>query len=108
MDLFYETWKNKKLTDLQRDQFEKNYIGQKVVWKARFSSVSEERDGYLWVSLTSSNEDKFGVHVIAVFDSNYKETLLMVNKDKLVTVSGVVDSFSLSPLIRKCNITKTT
>lgn len=108
MDLFYDTWKDEKLTDLQRDQFEKNYIGQKVVWVAIFSSVSEERDGYLWVSLTSRDDKHYGVHVIAVFDANNKEALLTINKGELVTVSGEIDSFSLSPLIRKCNISRKT
>ena len=108
MDLFYESWKDKNLTELQRDQFEKNYVGQKVVWVATFSSVSEEKDGYLWVSLTSKDEKKFGVHVIAVFDSNHKEVLLTINKNELVTISGTIDSFSLSPLIRKCNLTRKT
>lgn len=108
MDLFYESWKDKKLTDLQRDQFEKNYIGQKVVWVATFSSVREERDKYLWVSLTSKNQKHYGVHVIAVFDANHKEALLTINQDELVTVSGTIDSFSLSPLIKKCNLTRKT
>ncbi|MDO6746083.1 hypothetical protein [Gilvimarinus sp. 1_MG-2023] len=108
MDLFYESWKDKELTELQRDQFEKNYIGQKVVWTATFSSVSEERDRYLWVSLASKNKERFGVHVIAVFEENYKEVLLAINKGDLVQVSGVVDSFSLSPLIRMCNISRKT
>jgi hypothetical protein len=108
MDLFYESWKDKGLTDLQRDQFEKNYIGQKVVWETTFSSVSEERDGYLWVSLTSKNKENYGVHVIAVFNSNHKEALLTINKGERVIVSGVIDSFSLSPLIRKCNISRKT
>ena len=108
MDLLYESWKDKKLTDLQRDQFEKNYIGQKVVWVSNFSSVSEEKDGYFWVSLTSKDKRKIGVHVIAVFDSNHKEVLLTINKDELVTISGTIDSFSLSPLLRKCNLTRKT
>lgn len=108
MDLLYESWKDEELTELQRDQFEKNYIGQKVVWEATFSSVSEERDRYLWVSLTSKNKEKYGIHVIAVFDANYKEVLLTINKGELVQVSGVIDSFSLSPLIRKCNISRRT
>lgn len=108
MDLFYESWKDKELTELQRDQFEKNYIGQKVVWAATFSSVSEERDGYLWVSLTSKSKENFGVHVIAVFEENHKEVLLTINKGELVQVSGVIDSFSLSPLIKKCNISRKT
>lgn len=108
MDLFYESWKDNKLTDLQRDQFEKNYVGQKVVWTGTFFSVSEERDGYLWVSLTSKNEENIGVHVIAVFEDNHKEALLTINKGELVQVSGVIDSFSLSPLIRKCSISRNT
>lgn len=108
MDLFYESWKYKDLTELQRDQFEKNYVGQKVIWTATFSSVSEERDGYLWVSLTSQNKEKYGIHVIAVFEENHKEALLTINKDELVQVSGVIDSFSLSPLIRKCSISRKT
>lgn len=108
MDLFYESWKDKELTELQRDQFEKNYVGQKVAWIATFSSVSEERDGYLWVSLTSKNKQNYGTHVIAVFEENHKEALLTINKGELVQVSGVIDSFSLSPLIRKCNISRRT
>lgn len=108
MDLFYESWKDKELTELQRDQFEKNYVGQKVVWTATFSSVSEERDGYLWVSLTSKNKGNYGVHVMAVFEGNHKEALLTINKGELVQVSGVIDSFSLSPLIRKCSISRKT
>lgn len=106
MDLFYESWKDKELTELQRDQFEKNYIDQKVVWIATFSSVTEERDGYLWVSLTSKNKENFGVHVVAVFDPNYREALLTINKGETVQVSGTIDSFSLSPLIRKCSISR--
>ncbi|MBN7798772.1 hypothetical protein [Parahaliea mediterranea] len=108
MDLFYESWKDKDLTELQRDQFEKNYVGQKVAWTATFSSVSEERDGYLWVSLTSKNEQNYGIHVIAVFEENHKEALLTINKGELVQVSGVIDSFSLAPLIRKCSISRRT
>jgi len=108
MTAFYESWKDKSLTDLQRDQFEKNYIGRKVVWSARLGEVSQEKNGLLWVSLTSEKEQDYGVHVIAVFESKYKETLLMVNKGQIVTVSGAIDSFSLSPLIKDCAIVRKT
>ena len=106
LSAFFESWKNKALTDLQRDQFEKNYLGQKIVWRGRLGGVSEERNGLLWVSLTSEKERDYGVHVIAVFDLKYKEVLLMVNKGEVVTVSGVLDSFSLSPLIKDCAIVR--
>lgn len=106
MSAFFESWKDKALTDLQRDQFEKNYLGQKVVWRARLQGVSEEKNGLLWVSLVSEKERYYSVHVIAVFDLKFKEALLMVNKGEVVTVSGVLDSFSLSPLIKDCSIVR--
>lgn len=106
MNAFFESWKDKALTDLQRDQFERNYLGQKVVWRARLQGVSEEKNGLLWVSLVSVKERDYGVHVIAVFDLKFKEALLMVNKGEVVTVSGVLDSFSLSPLIKDCSIVR--
>lgn len=108
MDLFYGSWKDEELTELQRDQFEKNYVGQKVVWAATFSAVSEDRDGYLWVSLTSKNKKNYGIHVVAVFEENHKEALLAINKGEHVQVSGVIDSFFLSPLIKKCSISRKT
>ncbi|WP_152514487.1 hypothetical protein [Chrysiogenes arsenatis] len=106
MNAFFESWKDKALTDLQRDQFERNYLGQKVVWRARLQSVSEEKNGLLWVSLVSEKERDYSVHVIAVFDHKFKEALLIVNKGEVVTVSGVLDSFSLSPLIKDCSIVR--
>jgi len=108
MDAFVESWEDKALTELQRDQFEKNYLGQKVVWRARLGGVSEEKNGLIWVSLKSENERNYSLHVIAVFDLKYKEALLMVNKGEIVTVSGVLDSFSLSPLIKDCAIVRNT
>jgi hypothetical protein len=105
IDLFYNSWKDKSLTELQRDQFEKNYVGKYVVWEANFSSVSEKNEGFLWVSLTSPTEN-FSLHVIAVFEAKHKEALLMINKDELVTISGNIDSFSISPLIRNCTVAR--
>lgn len=106
MSAFHEAWKNKALTELQRDQFEKNYLGQKVAWRARLQNVSEERDGFLWVSLISEKERDYSVHVIAIFESRYKEALLMVKKGEVVTVSGVIEQFSLMPLIKSCSLVR--
>lgn len=106
MNAFIEAWEDKALTELQRDQFEKNYLGQKVVWRARLGGVSEKENGFIWVSLNSENERNYGLHAIAVFDLKYKEALLMVNKGEIVTVSGVLDSFLLSPLLKDCAIVR--
>lgn len=106
MSAFCEAWKSKALTELQRDQFEKNYLGQKVVWRARLQNVSEERDGLLWVSLISEKERDYSVHILAIFESRYKEALLMVKKGEVVTVSGVIEQFSLTPLIKNCSLVR--
>ena len=53
LSAFYAAWKNPDLTELQREHFEKTYIGQKIIWRARLGSVSEEKGGLLWVGLNS-------------------------------------------------------
>ena len=105
LSAFYEAWKDKSLTDLQRDQFEKNYAGQRIVWRARFGNVSE-KDGSFWVSLSSENEREYGVHVIAIFGSKHREALLMLKKEQIVTISGVIDSFFLAPILKDCNVVR--
>ena len=53
LSAFYAAWKNPELTELQREHFEKTYIGQKIIWRARLGRVSEEEGGLLWVGLNS-------------------------------------------------------
>jgi hypothetical protein len=105
IDLFHNSWKDKTLTELQRDQFEKNYIGKSVVWNAKFSSVSEKEGGFLWVSLTSPTKN-VSLHIIAVFEAKHREALLLINQDELVTVSGDIDSFHLAPIIKNCTVVR--
>ena len=105
IDKLYSKWRDEELTELQRDQFEKELIGKKVRWDATMKSIGEESDGYYWTSL-GSIEKNWGVHVIAVFESKYREVLLLVRKDQKVTVTGTIDSFSLAPLLKGCKIVK--
>jgi len=106
MVVFYKTWKDTSLTELQRGHFEKSYIGQKILWRARLGDVTEEKDGLLWTSLLPEAEPTHAAHVIAVFDSKNKEALLMLRKGEVVMVSGVIDRFFLSPLITNCSISR--
>ena len=76
LSAFYAAWKNPELTELQREHFEKTYIGQKIIWRARLGSVSEEKGGLLWVGLNSLNEREYSVYAIAVFDLKHKESVL--------------------------------
>lgn len=101
---FYMTWKNKNFTRLQRDHFEKSYIGQKVVWKVKLGDVSEESSGFLWASLFTLNGDGLNDHVIAVFEQKHKSALFMLKPDTAITVTGIIKQFSVSPLIEHCSI----
>lgn len=103
---FYGAWKSPSLTELQREHFEKTYVGQKVIWRARLGSVSEEKSGLLWVGLSSTKEREYGVHVNALFDLKHKESLLLLNKGDIVTVSATIDSFYLSPVLKDCSVVR--
>ncbi|MFI8741186.1 hypothetical protein [Stutzerimonas zhaodongensis] len=103
---FCKSWKDPALTELQRSHFEKSYTGQKILWRARLGDVTEEKDGLLWTSLMPESEPTHAAHVVAVFDSKHKEALLILRKNDVVTVSGIIDRFFLSPLIRDCTISR--
>jgi len=107
MAQFYRAWKNKTMTDLQRSQYERIYLGQKVIWRARIQSVSEERDGLLWVGLNPEKEHDYDVHVIAVFEPKHKEALLMLKKGEIILVTGTIDSFFLAPILKHCEVIRT-
>ena len=106
LSAFYSAWKNPSLTELQREHFEKTYSGQKVIWRARLGSVSEEKNGFFWVGLNSTKEQDYSIHVIAVFDLKHKEALLLLKKDEIVTVSATIDSFYLSPILKECSVVR--
>lgn len=106
LSAFYAAWKNPDLTELQREHFEKTYIGQKIIWRARLGSVSEEKGGLLWVGLNSLNDREYSVYAIAVFDFNDKEALLLLNKGEIVTVSATINSFFLSPMLKDCSVVR--
>lgn len=94
------------MTELQREHFEKTYIGQKIIWRVRLGRVSEEEGGLLWVGLNSLNDREYSVYAIAVFDLKHKEALLLLNKGEIVTVSATINSFFLSPMLKDCSVVR--
>lgn len=106
MSAFCAAWKDPALTELQREHFEKTYIGQKIIWRARLGSVSEEKGNLLWVGLNSLNDRECSVYAIAVFDLKDKEALLLLNKGEIVTVSATINSFFLSPMLKDCSVVR--
>tara|TARA_R110002050_G_scaffold37986_1_gene94038 strand:- start:130 stop:615 length:486 start_codon:yes stop_codon:yes gene_type:complete len=108
MDLFYSVWKDENMTELQRKQFEKSYIGQKVVWTAKFSGVNEGTSGKYGVSLTSTQKDGSGIHVGTFLGKKYRTALLNINKGEQVVVTGVIERFSIIPILTNCEIVRKT
>lgn len=97
-----DTWNDKNLTKLQRKTIEDSYIGQSVKWEVKVMSVSEEKDGKIWVTIVSSNQEIDSAH--AVFDQSYKRKLLTIKSGEIVEISGTIERFFLSPVIVNCKL----
>jgi hypothetical protein len=99
-----DIWNDESLTELQKTHVEETYIGTKVVWEVLVKSVSEEKDGKIWVTIVSPSA-KFGLDAAhAIFDKKYKEALLLIKKDEHVIISGVIERFFLSPILQDCQL----
>ena len=101
-----DAWNDESLTDLQKSHLENLYIGKGVVWDVEIKSVSERDGGEIAATIVSPNT-KFGLDTaIATFDKRYKEALLLVKKGDLVTISGEIERFFLSPVLINCTVVR--
>lgn len=101
-----DIWNNKELTDLQKKHIEETYENKAVVWKVVLKSVGEVKNGQIYVSVVSPKA-KFQLdNAVAYFDGSFKEALLMVKKGESVIISGTIERFFLSPILRDCKIVR--
>lgn len=101
-----ESWKEETLTDLQKSHLEDMYIGKNIIWDVKITNVYEMDDGSFSASITSPQSKFYIDSAIANFDKKYKEALLLIKEGDLVTISGVIDRFFLSPIIKDCSLMK--
>jgi hypothetical protein len=107
-DLQYllDAWGDESLTELQKSHLEELYIGKEVIWDVEIKSVSERDSGEITATILSPKA-KYGLETaIATFDKKYKEALLLVKKGDLVTVSGKIERFFLSPVLTNCTVVR--
>lgn len=100
------TWNNKNLTELQKKHVEEVYENKPVVWEVVLKTVGEVKDGKIYVSMISPRAEFELDSAIAYFDESYKDALLMVKKGETVIISGVIERFFLSPVLKDCKIVR--
>jgi len=99
-------WNKEGLTDLQKKHIEETYTNKHVVWEVMIKEVEEVKDGKIYVSVISPKATFSLDSAIAYFDERYKETLLLIKKGEAVTISGVIERFFLSPVLKDCQIVR--
>jgi hypothetical protein len=99
-----DLWNDKELTDLQKKHIEDTYTNKSVVWEVVIKSIGEVKDGKIYVSMVSK-KSKFQIDsAAAYFDESYKDALLLIKKGEPVIVSGVIERFFLSPMLKDCKL----
>lgn len=101
-----DLWNDKEITDLQRKHVEEIYTNKPVVWEVLIKSVGEVKDGKIYVSVVSPKSEFLLDTAVAYFDEKYKEALLLVKKGESVVISGTIERFFLSPILKDCKITR--
>lgn len=97
-------WNEKELTDLQKKHIEESYTNQSVVWEVKIKSIGEVKGGKIYVSMVSPRAEFELDTAIAYFDESYKDALLLIKKGESVVVSGVIERFFLSPILKDCTL----
>lgn len=101
----YIAWKDKSLTELQKNRFEKNFSGKEVIWDVYVISIAEPKDGKIFVNLAHDKERSFdGATAFADFDSKHEEVLALLSKGEKIRIKGIIDKFFLSPILKNCKI----
>jgi hypothetical protein len=101
-----DSWNSKELTDLQKKHFEEMYTNQPVTWEVAIKSVGEIKDGKIYVSIISPTAEFQLDRAIAYFDESFKEALLLMKKGEVAIITGVIERFFLSPIIKDCRLVR--
>jgi hypothetical protein len=101
-----DIWNDEELSDLQKKHIEETYENKSVVWEVVLKSVGEVNDGKIYVSVVSPRAEFQLDNAVAYFDESYKEALLMVKKGESVILSGTIERFFLSPMLKDCKIVR--
>jgi hypothetical protein len=107
LESLYRSWRNNDLTDLQKKKFERSYVGSIVTWEVEVVSVSGESRNEIWVTVQPRGENLYMRTAIAVFPDEMHSALETLDKGQPITISGQIDRFFLSPILKDCRLVRT-
>lgn len=101
-----DLWNSKELADLQKTDIENTYTNKSVMWEVLIKSVDQVKDGKIYVRIISPKATFSFDLAVAYFEDYYQEALLLIKKEEIVVISGVIERFFLSPILKDCTIIK--
>ncbi|XOB63721.1 hypothetical protein ACMC56_07875 [Campylobacterota bacterium DY0563] len=109
LENLFNQWNNDDITELQKTKIEKTSIGKRVIWDVYVTSISKIGlgDERIMLFATANKDDRLSSpSTAAIFDIKYEDSLLLLQKDDKVTISGKISSFGISIMIDECEIIK--
>jgi len=105
LHVLYTMWSGDGITDLQKKQFEKDYIGKQVCWNVRVSSVTSSSDSITLTVLDTAEQWKCAF-AWGVFPLSAEPSLLQLKKDDIIVLRGVIKEFFFMPSLIQCEFEK--
>ena len=105
----YEKWRDPSRTELQKQRFEKDLIGQTARWDVVVESVSEASHGKIVLYVKDGDVSRFDApRGAAWFTEQDEPVLLDLKKGDRVTVEGRIREFFLFPGLDSATLTRRT
>jgi hypothetical protein len=96
----YERWRDPAMTELQKQKFERDWIGKEVRWLVWVDSVGEASHGRIFISARDGSRDQFAApRTLLVCPERDAELLLTLRPGDSIAVSGKIREFFVSPSV---------
>jgi hypothetical protein len=102
----YQKWSDEKLTDLQKQRFEKEFIGKKVEWKVQVDSVSDKKYERIILYVKDSGERLNRARSSAEFPEDDESKLAGLQSGDWIILRGTIKEFFLWPSLKDCTFEK--
>ena len=99
-------WTDEKLTDLQKQRFEKEFVGKKVEWKVQVDSVSEKSYERILLYVQDTGEKWKRTRATAEFPDSKEKKLAELKGDDWIILRGTIKEFFLWPNLKDCTFEK--
>jgi hypothetical protein len=97
-------WSDEKLTKLQKQKFEHDFVGKRVSWKVQVESVSETDHEKIFLYVADPVDHWDRPRAGAEFSFAHQDILLKLQKGDRITLRGTIKDFFLWPNLKDCEI----